>query len=216
MAGNGNCHFHCCPKSHNLLLGDISSTSFSQIPLSLPKTSAPRFYQQICGIAHSPCSKLPHFPFNPTFLSLPSDRQSRVIPQAVCRALTLALSVRNGSAASQFQPSAPQIVGPRGPICHRNNPFVAAGFEIKAPLFQPEPANAAGVFPQLLVPSISEASLHGGWDDNRASGAELGALRGSANWKLKARKKFLGLLAQEDIKLLAFSIINIKKGTSQP
>lgn len=41
-------------------------------------------------------------------------------------------------------------------------------------------------------------------------------MRGSANWKLKARKKFLGLLGQEDIKLLTFSIINIKKGTLQP
>lgn len=53
--------------------------------------------------------------------------------------------------------------------------------------------------------SISEAALHGGSDDNIASGAELGDSRGSANWKLKAIKKLLGLLAQADIKLLAFS-----------
>lgn len=38
-----------------------------------------------------------------------------------------------------------------------------------------------------------------------ASGAEQGDLRGSANRKLKARKKFLGLLAQADIKLLALT-----------
>lgn len=81
---------------------------------------------------------------------------------------------------------------------------------------QAEAGNAARVSPRLLVPSISEASLHRGWNDIRASGAELGGLRGSANWELKARKKFFGLLGQEDMKLLAFSIINIKKGTSQP
>lgn len=68
---NGNCHFHFCPKSHSLLLGDTSSTSFSQTPQKQP----PGFTSKSMGF---PPSKLPHFPFD-TFLRLPSDGQSRVL-----------------------------------------------------------------------------------------------------------------------------------------